>query len=137
MKEKKSLPIKAIRPSRFFAETLKRKLVEDIERNLCTIAEVSREHEVSVSAIYKWIYKYSRHLKRGVRQIIEPMSDTKKIISLKDRIKDLEQIIGQKQIIIEFQSKMIELAEEEYDVDIKKKYGSKPSSGSGKIGKNT
>jgi transposase len=135
MKRKETLPIKVIRPSRFFAESLKRKLVEDIEHNLCSIAEVSREHDVSLSAIYKWMYKYSRHLKRGVRQIIEPMSDTKKIISLKDRIKELEQIIGQKQIVIEFQNKMIELAEEEYEVDIKKKYGSKPSSGFGKTGK--
>ena len=34
---------------------------------------------------------------------------------------DLERIVGQKQIVIDFQEKMIELAEQEYNVDIKKK----------------
>jgi transposase len=33
---------------------------------------------------------------------------------------ELERIVGQKQIIINFQNKMIELAEQEYQVDIKK-----------------
>jgi len=39
--------------------------------------------------------------------------------------------------LIDFQQKVIELAEEAYKVDIKKKFGGKPSSGSGIIGTNT
>ena len=65
------------------------------------------------------------------------MSDTKKIKHLKDKIKELEQLIGQKQIQLEFKDKMIELAEKQYGIDIKKKPSSMPSGGSGKSGKNT
>ena len=65
------------------------------------------------------------------------MSDSKKIEDLKARIKELEQMVGQKQIQLEFKDKMIELAEERYKVDIKKKFGSKRSSASGTIGKNS
>jgi len=45
--------------------------------------------------------------------------------------------LGQKQIEIEFHKKMVEIASEEVGIDIKKKFGSKPSSGSGTTGKNT
>ncbi len=67
--------------------------------------------------------------KRQVKQVIEAKSDTKKIQLLQDKIKELERIIGQKQIMIEFQEKMIEIAETTYKVDIKKKLSSKHSSG--------
>jgi len=47
----------------------------------------------------------------------------------------LEQIIGQKQLLIDFQEKLLELASDEVGFDLKKKYGSKLKVGSGKIGK--
>ena len=62
---------------------------------------------------------------------MESESDTKKLIELQKRIAELERLVGQKQIQLEFKDKMIELAEELYHIDIKKKFESKPSSGSG------
>lgn len=125
------------RQNRYFSNSFKKQKVKEIEQNLVTIAEISREYQVSRSSIYKWIYKFSKHRKKGVKQVIESMSDTKKIAALKKQIKELERKVGQKQIEIEFKEKMIELAEEQYGIDIKKNSGSKPSSGSGKTGKNT
>ncbi len=122
---------------RYFAESFRQAKVRDIERNLTSIAAVCREYEVSKSAVYKWIYKYSQYRKRQIRQIIEPMSDTQKIKELQAKIKELERLVGQKQIQLEFKDKMIEIAEEMYKVDIKKKLGSKPSSGSDSTGKDT
>jgi hypothetical protein len=52
-------------------------------------------------------------------------------------VAELERIIGQKQILIDFKDKMIDIAEEEYGVDIKKKYSSKPSIISGNTEKNS
>ncbi len=122
---------------RIFSESFKKQKVKEIERNLCTVLEVSRSYNISRSAVYKWLDKYSMTNKQGVRLIVEPMSDTKKIKELQARIKELEQLVGQKQIQIEFTEKMIELAEERYQIDIKKKSGSKPSSGTGSTEKNT
>ena len=45
--------------------------------------------------------------------------------------------MGQKQIQIEFKEKLIELEEEMYQEEIKKKLGLKLSNGSGSTGKNT
>jgi len=123
--------------SRYFSESFKIKKVREIERNLTRVSEICREYEVSRAAVYKWLNKYSTFRKRGVRQIIEPMSDTRKIKELKAKIKELEQMVGQKQIQLEFKEKMIELAEQMYNVDIKKKLGTKPSSGSGSTDQNT
>ncbi|MCH8317211.1 MAG: transposase [Bacteroidetes bacterium] len=121
------------RISRYFSESFKRRKVEEIEKKISCISEISREYEVSKTSIYKWIYKYSPMKKKGIRLVVEAESDTRKLILLKERNKELERIIGQKQILIDFKDKMIELAEEEYKIDIKKKFGSLPFAGSGKI----
>jgi transposase len=127
----------AERQERHFSEEFKRRKVNELERKLITISELCREYEVSDTAIYKWINKYSRMKKKKERMVVESESDTRKIKEMKERIKELERIIGQKQLMIDFQEKMIELAEEEYKIDIKKKSGSGPCSGTGSTGKST
>lgn len=125
------------RVQRVFSESFKKAKVREIERNLTSVSMVSKEYEVSLAAVYKWVYKYSFLRSKQVRQIIEPMSDTKKIKELRAKIQELERLVGQKQIEIEFKEKMIEIAEQVYSIDIKKKLGSKLSSGSGSTGKST
>ena len=75
--------------------------------------------------------------KKQVKQVVEAKSDTQKIRALEERIKELERIVGQKQLLLEFKDKMIEIAESDYGVDIKKKVGSKLLSGTTSTGKNT
>lgn len=125
------------RVQRVFSESFKKAKVREIERNLTSVSMVSKEYEVSPAAVYKWVYKYSFLRSKQVRQIIEPMSDTKKIKELRAKIQELERLVGQKQIEIEFKEKMIEIAEQVYSIDIKKKLGSKLSSGSGSTEKST
>jgi transposase-like protein len=138
MANRKAFRIKPTkRPVRYFSDSFKKSKVREIERNLTTVRMVSKEYEVSVTAVYKWVYKYSSFLKKQVRQIIEPMSDSQKIRDLRKKIQELEQVVGQKQIQLEFKEKMIELAEQMYSIDIKKKFGSRPSNGSGSTEKNT
>lgn len=122
-------------PCRTFSEEFRRKKVAEIESKISTVSEISREYSVSKTAIYKWMYQYSRQMKKRERLIIESQSDTRQIGELKKQIADLERLLGQKQIQIEFMSKVIDIAEEVYQIDIKKKFGDKPSSGSGKIEK--
>lgn len=125
------------RQNRYFSEDIKRKKVHEIDKNITTVAEVSREYQVSRGAVHKWINKYSVMRKKGIRQVIEAKSDTRKLQLLKEQVKELERVVGQKQIQVDFFSKMIELAEFEYKIDIKKKLGSKLSNGTGLTGKNT
>ncbi len=123
------------RMNRTFSDDFKRKIVSDLDRNLVTVAEVGRQYQITRTAVYKWIYKYSPMRKKGLRQIVEASSDTRKLLLMKEEIRELQRIIGEKQIMIEFKDKMIELAEEEYKLDIKKKFSGARSSGSGSTGK--
>ena len=122
---------------RSFSEDFKKKKVRELERNITSVTDISRTYSVSRSAVYKWIYKYSAMAKKQVKQVVEAKSDTLKIKALEDRIKELERVVGQKQLLLEFKDKMIEIAEATYNVDIKKKEGFRLSSGITSIGKST
>lgn len=122
---------------RYFSADFKKKRVQELENNLASVSDICKTYKVSRTSVYRWLYHYSSMAKKQVRQVVESKSDTKKIQLLESRIKELERIIGQKQILIDFQDKMIEIAENTYDVDIKKKLGSKLSSGTGATETNT
>lgn len=119
------------RRTRYFSEEFKRRKVEEIDQNMCSIADICKEYQVSKTAVYNWIYKYSIMRKKGEKQVYESLSDTKKLKQLHERVQELERIIGQKQLQIDFRDKVIELAEKTYKVDIKKKFGEKASTGTG------
>lgn len=125
------------RQNRFFSETFKRSKVSEIDRNILSIAELCREYQVTRSAVYKWIYKYSLMRKRENKQIIEPESETRKVLLLKQELSELQRVIGEKQLKMDFLEKVIELAEKEYGLDIKKKFTTRPSFGTGQTGKDT
>ena len=69
------------------------------------------------------------------RLVIESESDTQELLALRKRIAELERTIGQKQLLIDFKDKMIEIAEEMYGVDIKKKLSDQLSNTTGSKGK--
>ncbi len=119
------------RQLRRFSEEFKKQKVQEIQAKSITIGEVCRAYEVAETNVRKWIAKYSANYQKGIVTIVESESDTKKLIELQKRIAELERLIGQKQIQLEFKDKMIELAERYYQIDIKKKFESTPSSGTG------
>lgn len=123
--------------NRYFSEDFKKKRVRELEKNLICIADICKTYHVSRTSVYRWIYKYSSMAKQESKQVVESKSDTKKIQLLEERIKELERALGQKQMLIDIKDKMIEIAEETYDIDIKKKLDSKASSGSSTTGKST
>ena len=122
---------KRLKYSRYFSEDFKKKRVFELEQNLVSVLDICRTYQVSRTSVYKWVYKYSAMAKQQVRQVVEAKSDTRKIQLLEERVKELERIVGQKQLLIDFQDKVIDLAEQTYKVDIKKKLSSRPFSGTG------
>ncbi|MEO9077373.1 MAG: transposase [Gelidibacter sp.] len=121
--------------NRTFGEKFKKDTVKRIENNEYTVSEISVLYDVSKTAVYKWVYKYSILYQKGYKQIVEPMSGTHKLKELQARINELEQAVGQKQMKVDFLEKLIELAESDLGIDIKKKAGSVPKSGSGRTAK--
>ena len=114
------------RRKRTFSEDFRRLKVREIEQKVTRICDVSREYEVSEPTIRRWIQKYSSNYMKGVKTVVEAESDTKRLMSMKIQIAELERAVGQKQLQLDFKDKMIELAEATYGVDIKKKFGVLP-----------
>jgi transposase len=106
---------------RIFSEELKKKLVEDIEFKRISIREVVNLYKVSDTAVRKWLNKYSLNKKRSTRVVLESASTESKIMVLLDRIAQLEQSLGKKQLELEFLHKVVDLCSEELGYDIKKK----------------
>jgi transposase len=125
------------RITRYFSEEFKKKKVAELDKKITTIAEICKEYKVSYTAVYKWIYKYSLMKKKSIKIVVEAESDTAKIKTLKDHIARLEQLLGQKQFQIDFLEKQIEIASDQYGVDLKKKASGKPSCGSGSTEQHT
>ena len=127
----------SLRQVRIFSEPLKKQVVRDIESGKMSVLAVSREYQVSFQSVYGWLNKYSRHLQSSQRIVVEMKSENAKSKELEKRIKELEAALGRKQLEVDYLNKMIEIGSEEIGVDLKKKFGTPPSSGSGSIKDNT
>lgn len=108
------------RNTRRFSESFRRKKVQEIESGQVKISEVCRVYQTSRASVYKWIKKFGNMKSKQERIIVETESDSKKLIEMQKRISELERMIGQKQIQIDFLTKVIDVAEETYNVEIKK-----------------
>lgn len=112
----------AERRQRSFSDSFKIQKVRELETGKTKISELCKQYEVSATNVYRWLNKFGIMKNKKERLIVETDSDTKQLLELKKKVAELERVIGQKQILIDFKDKMIDLAEEAYGVDIKKKY---------------
>jgi transposase len=120
--------------NRSFSESFKRKKVKEILEKRLSIKQVSELYGVSRTSVYKWIYKYSA-LERGTKQVIQLESEALKTKLLLQQVAELERVVGQKQLEIDYLSKTLELASKEVGYDLKKKYAPKSLNGLESIAK--
>ncbi len=125
------------RRRRKFSDSFKIQKVREIETGKTKVSEICKQYEVSSVNVYRWLNKFGSMQDNKERLIVETESDTKQLLALKKKVAELERIIGQKQVLIDFKDKMIDIAEETYGIDIKKKLSIQPSNTSGNTEKNT
>jgi transposase-like protein len=127
--------LKLIKKRRKYSEEFKRNIVTEFESGSLSVSQISRLYTIAEKSIYRWIYKFSIFNEKESRIIEMKESSTKKLKELEKKVKELERIVGQKQISIDYLEKMIEIAKDELDIDIKKNYSTQRSSGSSKTKK--
>jgi transposase len=118
-----------IRERRVFSEVLKKKIVKDLLSKRLTIKEATIEHQVSPQSVYQWLYKYSPHHKPRCTLVVQMESEEQKKYELQRRVAELERIIGQKQLEIDFLNKLLEVGSKELGFDLKKSFSSPLSDG--------
>jgi len=119
------------RRRRSFSDSFKIQKVRELESGKTKVSELCKQYELADISVYRWLKKYGSMKSKKERMIVETESDTRQLLDLKKKIAELERLVGQKQIQLEFKDKMIELAEQIYGIDIKKKFSTQQSNTSG------
>lgn len=132
-----SKPKLAIRQKRIFSEEFKRSKVKDLEAKRVSIVQVCKVYEVSRTSVYKWLYKYSPHYQRNTNLVVQMESEEYKTQQLLQRLAELERVVGQKQLEIDFLNKLLEISSEELGFDLKKDFSTRLSNGTGCNGGST
>jgi len=127
--------IRLINKQRQYSKEFKESIVKEFELGKLSVLQLGRIHNISFQVIYSWIYKFSIFNEKGYRVIEMKDSSEQKVKELEQKVKELEQIVGRKQIMIDYLEKMMELAKDELDIDIKKNFDTRQSLGSGKTKK--
>lgn len=126
---------KRIKRQRRFSEDFKLKIVQEYESGQSSVCEMERIYDIGNATIYSWIYKYSNYNKKSIQVVEMKNSQSEKIKLLEARVKELERAVGQKQMNIDYLEKMIDLAKEQFDIDIKKNSNTQHFGGSKTIEK--
>jgi transposase len=128
--------LKHLRKTLRYSEEFKKEIVSIFEKGEMSVYQIEKLYGIGNPTIYRWIYTYSTFNEKGFRVIEMKESNIDKIKELEQKVKMLEQAIGQKQIKIDYLEKMIDIAKDELKIDIKKNYNTQPSTGSEKTKKN-
>ena len=126
-----------IRERRIFSEEVKKKAVKDLTGKRTTIKALMNEHQISRQTVYKWLYKYSPYHEQKCTLVVQMESEETKNSGLQKRLAELERIVGQKQLEIDFLNKLLDLGSSELGFDLKKNFSTPPSNGTDGTGKST
>jgi transposase-like protein len=127
--------VKLLRKQRQFTDEFKKEIVTEFESGKFSVCQLGRLHGIDFQTIYRWVYKFSTFNQSGFRIVEMKASTTNKVKELELKVKELERIVGQKQIQVDYLEKMIDLAKTDLNIDIKKNYNTPQSVGSGKTSK--
>ena len=113
MRKKKSITLSSKPTYQGYSHGFKIAIIERIENGQLSIRQAAKEYDVSSSGIRKWIKKYG-NLDRKLRDM-QGMSPKQKIAALEKKLRE-----EQKKVMI-WETAM-EIIEEEFHIDVKKKY---------------
>jgi len=109
-----------IRTVRKFSIDFKKAVVKEYISGNFSVGQLCKIHQLHNQNVYEWIYKYS-NITKPEKVIVElKKSATQKLSDYEKRISELEKMLGRKQIEIEYLEKILEVASDEYGVDLKK-----------------
>ncbi len=108
------------RQNRKFSIDFKKALVREYTRGKFTVLDLCKLYNLHATNVYSWIYKYGGVNKVSVQIVEMKTSGTQKLKDYDQKIKELERTLGQKQVLLDYYIRLVELASEHYGEDIKK-----------------
>jgi hypothetical protein len=115
-----------------YSEIFKRKVVSEIENGIFTRSGARQHYGISGKmTVYRWCEKYGNSLYNQPNSKIKSMTRTSKRepsvkeLEQTERIKSLEKALVDAQLHIQTLKTAIDIAEEQFDIKIQKKFGTK------------
>ena len=125
----------------YYSEEMKLKIIKQVLTGSISMSQAQKNYNIGGNCtISRWISKFMSQndpqVNKGVTTMIERHSEEKdpkgEIARLKAKIKQLEDQLEYEKLRSEAYETMIQIAEKEFKLPIKKKFGAKPSRNSGK-----
>ncbi len=121
---------------RRYSEAFKRQVIEEIEEGRLNKAEAREKYGIrGQSTIHYWLKRFGKnHLFNRVLRIEMPTENNPQDIikQLKREKQQLESALAQSQLKVIALESLVEVAEEEFGIEIKKKLGTGPLNGQGR-----
>lgn len=111
-----------------YSLSFQQKVVSEIESGQLSIGDARRLYDITgCETIQKWIRKLGKNhlLNKVVR--IEMKGEKDRIKELEKRIRELESALANEHLRNILLETMVEIAKEDYGIDLKKKHGQRPS----------
>ena len=105
---------------KYYSEDFKKSRVRDYESGNYSVLDLSRLYGFSQQVMYKWIHKYSKLAKQNILIVEDHQSASEKVKECQNRIENLERVVGLKQLELDYLHKLIDTAQTEFGIDIKK-----------------
>ncbi len=121
-------PGKKLHTRKVYSVAFRKARVAEYESGQLTISQIIKQYGLGHYTVYRWIHQYSLYNKKGYKVVEHSESAGKRIELLEKKLAEAERLIGQKQIIIDYQTQLIKLAEETYGIDIEKNSNTPQSS---------
>jgi transposase len=113
--------------NRTFSESFKRAKVAEIDSGKIKVSDIVRIYGVRDNNVRKWIKKYSISTQTSTRMVVELESESLKTEQLAKKVAELERVIGQKQLEIDFLNTLVTVSSEEVGIDLRKVFFTKRS----------
>ena len=115
-----------------YSSAFKQKVIIEVEEGTYNISEASRVYKVSTKSIYKWLKELGKdHLINKIVRV-QMRGEADRIKELEIEKQKLEAALAQAHLKIITLESTIESAEELYNIDFKKKSGTKASDSASK-----
>lgn len=104
----------------------KGKVVEEYLRGGVSLRELGEEYGINFRTIHRWVKEAERELEPGEKERLrEQRSVAVKVRDLPTEVKQLRKELEEAQLKNELLNAMIDIAEDRFDIDIRKKRGAK------------
>lgn len=106
---------------KIYSESFKKEKVAQLESGMVRLIDLKKMYGVSYRSLYNWKKQYGR-LPASDCVVLEKDSEYKMNQALRDRLVNMERLLGKQQIEIDYYKELIVAANSALSIDLEKKF---------------